>query len=509
MRILAMTPDPRALGALAGHAGAGEFELVVEQSLGAGLGQLRASSWSLVMLDASLHDGVVHLIERIAQPNRRVVLLAPPGAPASFTVEALQHGAFDVLSMPIDSAALGRVLARLKAGDTAVAPALRLLPAADAGGSAAEGGRSSATSAGTGARPDRPSVPTGFVGEGPELLEAFRTAIRVADSTATVLVLGESGTGKELLARFIHDRSSRRAGPFVAVNCAAIPEHLLESDLFGHEKGSFTGATARRIGRFERAAGGTLFLDEIGDMSAPLQSKILRALQEREVERVGGDRPIPIDVRLVAATNRDLEKEVAEGNFREDLYYRLAVVVLTLPPLRTRGDDIRLLAEHFVATAAREHGRPVHAIAPEALALLRVHPWPGNVRQLKNALERAVLLADGPVLLPAHLPPDVQNHPSAAFLRGLERRVMHERRGQPDRRGGTRGETLPPLQELERDHIKRALHLTAGHLGRAAKLLGIHRNTLRRKIHDFDLLLPPTDMSTTESTPTDPMPPVS
>ncbi|HVE79175.1 MAG TPA: sigma-54 dependent transcriptional regulator [Gemmatimonadaceae bacterium] len=484
-----MTPDPQALTPIALRADAGEFELVVETSLGAGLTRLRSSSWSLVLLDSALHDGIVDLIDRIARPDQRVVLLAPGGS-MSLTLDALQHGAYDVLALPIDPAAVADLIARIRAGEGPAGSGLR--PASGSGeatppDSSRFAGLPTPPAGGVARLPDRPSVPTGYVGEGPELLEAFRTAIRVAESTATVLILGESGTGKELLARFIHERSGRRAGPFVAVNCAAIPEHLLESDLFGHEKGSFTGAISRRIGRFERAAGGTLFLDEVGDMSPTLQAKILRALQEREVERVGGDRPIPVDVRLVAATNRDLEKEVAEGRFRDDLYYRLAVVVLPLPPLRARGDDIRLLAEHFVASTAREHERPVESIASETLAVLRVHPWPGNVRQLKNALERAVLLADGPVLLPSHLPPDVRNHPATAFLRGLERRVIRDRREQADRRGGL-SEQLAPLHDLEREHIRRALDLTGGHLGRAAKLLGIHRNTLRRKVHDFGLL---------------------
>src|SRR5918998_5679828 len=209
------------------------------------------------------------------------------------------------------------------------------------------------------------------------MVSAFKTAAKVASSNATVLIQGESGTGKEVLARFLHEQSRRREGPFVAVNCAAIPEHLLESELFGHEKGAFTGAVARRAGRFERAHGGTLFLDEVGDMSLPLQAKILRAIQEREVERLGGEQPIAVDVRLVAATNRTLEDEVTAGRFREDLYYRLAVVVLTLPPLRERGDDIRLLAQHCIAKDAHARGWQVEAIATETLEFLRNYPWPG------------------------------------------------------------------------------------------------------------------------------------
>jgi transcriptional regulator with PAS, ATPase and Fis domain len=293
---------------------------------------------------------------------------------------------------------------------------------------------------------------------------------RVAASPATVLILGESGTGKELVAKAIHRNSGRAAGPFVAINCAAIPENLLESELFGHEKGAFTGAIGRRIGRFERASGGTLFLDEIGDMSLALQSKILRALQEREIERVGGSSAVPIDVRIVAATNRDLQAAVAEGRFREDLFYRLAVVSLTLPPLRERGADLDLLASHFVAHYAREHARPVRAVAEEVFAALRSHPWPGNVRQLRNAMERAVVMSDGEVLLPQHLPPDIL-HPSSPRTPTQDHGEM----------------PLVTLEEMEKRMIVRALRETSDNLTMAAERLGIHRNTLRRKVAEYGI----------------------
>jgi DNA-binding NtrC family response regulator len=308
-----------------------------------------------------------------------------------------------------------------------------------------------------------PAAPN-FIGNSPALLAAVKVARQVADSTATVLIHGESGTGKEQLARLIHDHSRRARGPFVAVNCAAIPETLLETELFGHEKGAFTGAAARRVGRFERATGGTLFLDEVGDMSPGMQAKILRALQEEEIERVGGDRPISVDVRILAATNRDLDVEVEAARFREDLYYRLAVVVLKLPPLRERGDDIVLLARHFLEHFARKHGRAVHEISAGALDLLRSHGWPGNIRQLRNVVERSLLVSEGAVLLPEHLPPEVRLGESA-----------------PRERGHGEGEFLP-LKEMENRHIRRALALTGGNLGHTAEILGIHRNTLRQKL---------------------------
>ncbi|UCF18651.1 MAG: sigma-54-dependent Fis family transcriptional regulator, partial [Gemmatimonadota bacterium] len=236
-------------------------------------------------------------------------------------------------------------------------------------------------------------------------MAALTTVYQVADSAATVLLCGETGTGKEVLARAVHQHSQRAEGPFVPVNCAAIPETLLESELFGHEKGSFTGAAGRRVGKIERAAGGTLFLDEVGDMSLQVQAKILRTLEAREVERVGGNATIPVDTRVVAATNRDLRSDVESGRFREDLFYRLAVVVITLPPLRDRGDDIRILAEHFVALYACEYRRAKPGMSPEAADLIRRYPWPGNIRELRNAMERAVLLAAENVILPEHLPP--------------------------------------------------------------------------------------------------------
>jgi DNA-binding NtrC family response regulator len=241
----------------------------------------------------------------------------------------------------------------------------------------------------------------------------------------------------------------------------------LESELFGHEKGAFTGALVRRIGRFERASGGTVFLDEIGDMSLPLQAKILRVLQEREIERVGGSGPVAVDVRLIAATHRDLEQDVRAGRFREDLYYRLAVIVVPLPALRDRGDDLRLLIEHYVARYAREYRRPVRAIARESMAVLRGYQWPGNVRQLRNVIESAVLLADGEVLLPSHLPPELITHEEPAVAEGTPAMIT--------------------LSELERRHIQRVLTASGGQMNVAAEILGIHRNTLRRKLTEYGI----------------------
>jgi len=301
----------------------------------------------------------------------------------------------------------------------------------------------------------------------------FETLARVARSPSTVLITGESGTGKEVVAKTIHWASDRRDGPFVGVNCAAIPEHLLESELFGHEKGSFTGAVGSRRGRFERADGGTLFLDEIGDMSLVLQAKILRVLEDRVLERVGGEEGTPIDLRVVAATNQELAKRIQEGLFREDLYFRLAVVDLHLPPLRERVDDIRALALHFTAVFAERYERPLSSITERALERLAAYVWPGNVRELRNVLDRAVLLAGNSVLRSSDLRLGAGS-PRASAISG----------------GGTQGgyPADMSLAEVEADHIDRVLKHAEGHMGKASSMLGIHRNTLTRKVQEYGLL---------------------
>jgi DNA-binding NtrC family response regulator len=396
--------------------------------------------WDLILIDADFSGAGMELLGRLhgnggATPV--VLLTATPSM--DLAMEAIGHGAHDVLPKPLPRGRVREILLGIEE-----VKRLRPLPAAV---------------------PDESTI----VGASGGMMAVFKSMARASTSDATVLVLGESGTGKEMVARVLHSRSRRARGPFVPINCAAIPENLLESELFGHEKGAFTGAIGRRIGRFERASGGTLFLDEIGDMSMALQAKILRALQEREIERVGGGAPVGIDVRIVAATNRDLAAAVQEGRFREDLYYRLAVVTLTLPPLRERGTDLDLLASHFVTRYAREHGRPVRAIAEEVFPALHAHPWPGNVRQLRNAMERAVVMSDGEVLLPQHLPADIL-HPQAP-------RAAEEPGEMP----------LVTLEEMEKRMIRRALRETGNNLTVAADRLGIHRNTLRRKIAEYGI----------------------
>jgi DNA-binding NtrC family response regulator len=311
-----------------------------------------------------------------------------------------------------------------------------------------------------------------LIGHGPAMGPLFERIARVAPTNSTVLLAGESGTGKEVVPRMLHWASPRRAGPFVAVNCAAIPEQLLESELFGHERGAFTGAVAQRAGRFERANRGTLFLDEIGDMSPLLQAKILRVLEERVVESVGSREPREVDVRVVAATHRDLRARIEEGEFREDLFYRLAVVELELPPLRDRGPDVRELALHFGGLFARRYERPVHGISRAALGRLEDYPWPGNVRELRNVLDRAVLLANGEAIRRADL------RLGARAPRASSSSLPTATRGYPPDFS---------LEQVETDHIRKVLQAQDHHMGRSAEVLGIHRNTLTRKVRDYGL----------------------
>ena len=307
--------------------------------------------------------------------------------------------------------------------------------------------------------------------------EAFRRVLEVvgtvAPSRATVLLQGESGTGKELFARAIHDQSPRADDPFITVNCAALPEGLVESALFGHEKGAFTGATARSAGAFERAHGGTLLLDEIAEMRLDLQSKLLRVIQEQEFERVGGHQPIQVDVRLVATTNRDLKAEVDAGRFRGDLYYRLNVVPIHTPSLRERIEDIPRLIHHFITRSAELHGGKQPTIAPETLAMLQRYSWPGNVRELANAVERAVILCRADVIQPSDFDQQIRD---AAAHRARPAIV-------PDSAGGAKDPIDYNLDAMERIAIERALAATGGNRTRAARLLGISERTLRNKLN--------------------------
>ena len=305
-----------------------------------------------------------------------------------------------------------------------------------------------------------------IVGRSPAMLEVYKLVARVAASMSTVLVVGESGTGKELVARAIHNHSPRAQGPFVAVNCTALTETLLESELFGHARGAFTGAVASKRGLFEEAQGGTLFLDEIGDINGKMQAQLLRVLQEGEIRRVGGSEPIRVDVRVVAATNRDLEDEVQRGRFREDLYFRINVVTIRLPPLRERPEDIPLLVDHFLSKYAQREGRPESGITEAAMELLRRHGWAGNVRELENVVERALALSKSGIILPSDLPVEVhggEGRPPALSASSLV-------------------DDRPTLDELEQRYINLILQQEGGNKKRAAEILGIDRRTLYRTL---------------------------
>jgi DNA-binding NtrC family response regulator len=377
---------------------------------------------------------------RVANITRHLIAVADrPSMGLALRAERL--GVADLLTRPVRRDAFQEAVRRIASGTETAAPLPEVQPHAVG--------------------------PYALVGESPVMLEVYKLLARVASTTVTVLLQGESGTGKEVIARTIHLSGPRAAKPFVAVNCAAIPENLLESELFGHEKGAFTGAVARKIGRFQQATGGTLFLDEIGDLSLTLQAKILRAVQEREIERLGGGEAIPVDVRVIAATNHDLRAAMDSGRFREDLYYRLAVMVIELPRLVDRGDDLLLLAAYFIDHIGERYGKRITAISHRVLDVLRGRPWPGNVRELRNVIERMVVVARKETLTVEDLPAD---------LRG-EDRVPADRS-----RGG-----LLTLAEAEARHIARVMAHTGGQVGAAADILGIHRNTLTRKVREYGL----------------------
>ena len=413
---------------------------VLQAGSGAEALEAARSGPDVILLDLQLPhgDGFSVLRGLKAEGIETTVIVITAYGTIERAVEAMREGAYDFIQKPFEPALLEETIRRALER-TSLRRENRVL-------------RESAR---------EPS----FVVADPKMDALVATARRAAASASTVLVLGESGTGKEVLARQIHAWSPRASGPFVGVNCAALAETLLESELFGHERGAFTGAVARKPGRVELAHGGTLLLDEIGDVSPAFQAKLLRVLQERSFERVGGTRPIEIDVRIIAATNKDLKKKVAEGTFREDLFYRLAVISLVLPPLRERPRDVRALAEHFVTEVARESKRAPLKLAPEALALLEAHAWPGNIRELRNAIERAVVLCQADEVGPLDLPPDLMEKPANQAPGGYHERV----------------------DEFRRRAIREALEECGGNQTRAAEKLGLQRTYLARLIRQFGL----------------------
>ena len=430
----------------------------------AGLKRVRDDPPDVVLLDLRLPDqsglDVYHGIREI--DARIPVIFATMAKTADTAIEAMKQGAFDYLFKPLDLRQVRRVV------EEALAVGRRMRDPAIV----------------TETPPD-PDVDGAILGGCPAMREVYKAIGRVAAQDVTVLIAGETGTGKELIARAIYQHSTRSKAPFMALNCAAIPETLLESELFGHEKGSFTGADRRRIGKFEQCNGGTILLDEIGDMPPALQAKILRLIQEQSFERVGGNEPVRTDVRLIAATHRDLKGLSAEGTFRADLYYRLSVFTIHLPPLRERGDDLQMLVKHYVRRCNRELGREVSEIDPEAMERLRSYSWPGNIRELQSVIKQAMLQARGTVLLPTILP-DLSGSPAqtaapASVDLGLE--TFIRQRLQSD----SRDLYSEAHGQLDRFLLTSVLDYTGGSQHQAARLLGIARQTLRLKLRDLGL----------------------
>jgi len=427
-----------------------------------------------VVLDAMLPDkSGLETFERLRRLDPRLpILMISASSDSDTVIEATKLGAFDYLVKPLDFQRVRELVER-----SFEVRRLAHVPVALS-------------------ETDGESIASGdmLVGRSPEMQDVYKAIGRVAGQNDTVLIRGESGTGKELIARAIYQHSARQNGRFLAVNCAAIPETLLESELFGHERGAFTGAESRRIGKFEQCSGGTLFLDEIGDMTALSQSKVLRVLQEQKFERVGGKETIETDVRIIAATNRDLEQMVADGQFRPDLYYRLNVFTIQLPPLRARGDDIPLLIRHYLGRYARELGKGSSEVSPAAEAILRRYPWPGNVRQLQSVLRQALLHTPGQALLPEFLPAEVRTNssptaPESAAEKGGDG-PFDEFIDEQLRRGGT-SLYADAVELLERFLLTRVLRHTGGNQSHAAKILGITRGSLRNKIRQHHITIGP------------------
>ena len=436
----------------------------------AGLALVRAERPDVVLLDIMLpHASGLDVLESIKELDKKLpVIFITVGGTSDSAIDAMMRGAYDYVLKPLDATLLRELVARaLHARQLMSVPVE--IPAVERDALAGEQ----------------------LVGRSPKMLEVYKAIARVAPQDITVLIQGESGTGKELVARAIYEHSVRREGPFLAVNCAAMTETLLESELFGHEKGAFTGADRRRIGKFEQCHGGTLFLDEVGDMSPAVQAKVLRVLQEQAFERVGGNETIRVDVRLISATNRDLESLAGEGKYRSDLYYRLHGFKIDLPPLRERGEDVLLLIEHFLALFRLQLDKSeVNGIAAEAVAMLLHYNWPGNVREMQSVVRQALLNATCPVIMPEFLPDGIRTDKASAAgappAEGLPPSDLHP--FIEDRLAANSKELYAEtLDRMERYLISRVLRATGGNRSKAAEILGITRGKIRDRIAAFGI----------------------
>jgi two-component system nitrogen regulation response regulator GlnG len=430
-------------------------------SPGAALRPIRADAYDAVILcvgeSTAAEFEIYHQIRQV-DPRAPVIFIACAGR-ADMAIEAIKLGAYDFMFQPVEPAVLRRVVADA-------------LDVARGRGQSLENPISA----------DADLRLNGLIGRCPAMVEVYKAIGRVADQNVIVLINGESGTGKELVARAIHQHSGRSDKPFLAINCAAIPESLLESELFGHEKGAFTGADRRRIGKFEQCSGGTIFLDEIGDMPLATQGKILRLLQDQQFARVGGNETIQTDVRVIAATHRDLRAFSEQGQFRPDLYYRLSVFTIRLPPLRERGDDLPMLVNYYLRHFSRELVRDVREVAPEAMERLSGYSWPGNIRELQSVVKQALLHASGNVLIPAFLPelpsPKSTVAPSedwAGFKEFIRQRLES---------GSSELDAEAQLQ-VDRVLLPVVLEFTDANQFRAAKILGLSRQTLRQRLRNI------------------------
>jgi two-component system nitrogen regulation response regulator GlnG len=441
------------------------------ETAGDGLAAAREHRPDVIILDVQLPDmSGLEALGKLRELDARSPVIFITGKSTTDTaIEAMKLGAYEYLLKPLELPQLRQVVDRALAISR-----LMHVPA---------------VMAETEPPDERADA---IIGRCPAMQEVYKAIGRVAGQDVTVLINGESGTGKELVARAIYQHGRRAQGPFLAINCAAIPEQLLESELFGHEKGAFTGADRRRIGKFEQCSGGTVFLDEVADMTPLTQSKILRLLQEQRFERLGGNETVQTDVRVLAATNQDLGRMVEQGRVRQDLYYRLSVFSIQLPPLRQRGDDLTLLVQHYLRRFSRELGKTVDRAAPEALEILRRYAWPGNVRELQSVLKQALLVASGTTLVPEFLPAFL-SRPPAEGPRAAEQQANEDSfaglQGLVEEGLRTGAENLydETLRRMERLLLTRVLQHTDGNQLRAAKILGITRGSLRTKLRDLGI----------------------
>jgi DNA-binding NtrC family response regulator len=445
VRILVIDDETSQRELLAGHLERQGHKVTRAANGEDGLGVLHADGAEAALVDMRMPrmDGLAFIRKGLeTNPDLAVVVMTAYGTVES-AVEAMKAGAFDYLLKPVDLEQVGVILRKIESNIRLLTENRYLKRKLEQIDDFKE-----------------------IIGESDAIKRVLADVSRVARSDATILIRGESGTGKELVARAVHFASARAAGPFLAVNCTSLPETLLESELFGHERGAFTGATARHMGRFELADRGTIFLDEIGDISPTIQVKLLRVLETHAFQRIGGERDIKVDIRILTATNRNLESKVKDGSFREDLFYRLNVIPIVIPPLRERREDILLLTEYFINKYNQKNNKAIKGITPQAKDLILRHNWPGNVRELENLIERAIVLANGDVIDIDNIDPFVGDRAEiSSQLDSLN------------------------LEDLEKKAIIEALKRTGGGLIDASELLGIHRNTLRLKIQKYNIQL--------------------